>query len=139
MDHAPRSKRFFLPWLLFHLRAIFSLVGALGAVWCFPERKIKHFLGIYEEPADQMVIQLDVVASNPENRGTGRSVGQWVFRLDAVAAIYCTTGKQSTGWPKISTGWDKQSTGSVNNVFRGLFRGLFKARVVQLFKVDLMT
>ena len=87
-----------------------------------------------------MVIQLDAIASNLENRGTGKPVGlpvgcsscqllyqrevvdrlvdRMVVRLDAVTANYCTTGKRSTSWPKWSTGWDKRSTSLVNNVLR---------------------
>ena len=48
-----------------------------------------------------MVIRLDTVASNLENRGTSRPVGWWVFRLDAIAASYYTKGKRSTGWVQL--------------------------------------
>ena len=55
------------------------------------------------------------------------SVSHLVFRLDAVAASYCTKEKRSIGWPKRSTGLDKWLIGSMSSVLRDLFQGLFKA------------
>ena len=72
-------KEFFLPWLIFHLGAIFGFVGALGTIWCFSQTQIMSFSGFWDEPVDQLVdrkvILLNAVASNLEQLRTSRSVG----------------------------------------------------------------
>ena len=95
------------------------------------------FLGFCEESVNQLVnqkvIRLDAIASNLEQRGTDRPVGQPV-ECSSYQLLYPGT-KQSTSWDKRSTGW---LTSSMNSVLRELFRSCFEAQVVQLFRVDLM-